>query len=78
MTAMQIVHALREGYETSTRRANRFDRAIACIPWDEQFDADGEHYYIKDGLTLVTPSLDPFDMPWRPAAHFDDGSWVEL
>lgn len=77
---IMIFETIKEAYETSTRNANRFAAALDSIKWDDHFIADGEHYFRKGGLTLVTESLDPFVCAgWnKPSALFADGSYIEL
>ena len=78
MTAYDIYENLLEAYETSTMNANRFLKAINKIAWDQTFEADGEFYFLKDRFTLMTPSLDPFHMEWRPSVLFGDGSYISV
>lgn len=71
-----LKNKLMVAYETSTLACNRFQDAIYSIAWDSMFKADGEYYFVKDGHTFTTPSLDPFDMPWKPSIMPSDGSGV--
>lgn len=78
MTAFIELHdELAAAYGASIRENNAFAAAVSGIAWDEQFEADGEFYFIREGMTLTTPSLDPFDMPWRPTLTPADysGCW---
>lgn len=76
MKFANLLAKLDEAYGTSTRNHNRFEEAVNSIAWDYRFYADGEHYFVKDGHTLTTPSLDPFDMPWKPSLTPCDWSGV--
>lgn len=75
---LNIFMSLKEAYETSTHNVNCFLKALNKIKWDEKFEADGEHYFTKGGFVFTTPSLDPFDMDWKPSAIFSDGSYIEF
>lgn len=76
MTFQKLFDTLQTAYETSTHNNNRFAGAISKIKWDDQFYADGEYYFVKDGHTLTTPTLDVFNMPWKPAMMPSDSSGV--
>jgi hypothetical protein len=75
---LNIFYKIKEAYETSTRNNNYFAEALKSISWDDTFFADGEHYFIKADLTFTTPSLDPFNMAWKPSALFADGGYLEF
>lgn len=78
MTAFEIFEYLKNSYEASTLNCNHFLATINCIDWEDKFQADGEYYFCKGNLTFTTPSLNPFRMPWKPAALFSDGSMIEF
>jgi len=68
---MQVIDYITNAFEQSTRRHNLFADAIARVRWAQDFDADGERYYIHDsGLTFTTPSLDPFKVTRDWPAEF--------
>lgn len=73
-----IFSDIKEAYECSTISNNVFKRFVESIKWDSSFFADGEFYFVKGGFTFTTPSLDPFDMDWKPSAMFSDGSVIEF
>lgn len=75
---LNLFYEIKEAFETSTHNQNRFAKALESVKWDNTFFADGEHYFIKADMTLTTPSLDPFNMAWKPAALFEDGSYIEF
>ena len=62
---------LKEAYETTTKKYNRFKEVIESIKWDNTFIADGEQYYIKNNLTLTIENIDPFSEAWKPTV------WIE-
>lgn len=78
MTEFRLYEALLEAYETSTQNNNQFLKALNLISWDKNFQADGEHYFVRGGFVVTTPSLDPFDMDWKPSIIFSDGSYIEF
>lgn len=78
MNAYEIYESLKNAYEASAQNCNRLLEEINRICWDDKFEADGEHYFCKDNLTFTTPSLEPFDMPWKPSILFSDGSMIEF
>lgn len=78
MNELAIYKALKEAYETSTQNNNRFLTALLSVPWDDIFEADGEHYFSKGSFFFTTPSLDPFAMRDKPTAVFSDGSTAEF
>lgn len=75
---IDIYFKLKEAYDITTHNNNYFAKALESIKWDNTFFADGEHYFIKADMTFTTPSLDPFNMDWRPSALFEDGSFLEF
>lgn len=74
----RIYEKIKEAFGYSAHSNNKFKSALESIAWDYSFFADGEHYFVKGGLTITTPSLNPFDMDWRPSAMFSDGSVIEF
>lgn len=62
----KIIEKLQNAYGASTMSTNHFARAIAQIAWDEQFQADGESYFVKGKLTITVQDLDPFKALWKP------------
>lgn len=78
MTTLNIFETIKNAYETSTYNNNRFATILSSIKWDSEFYADGEYYFIKDDMTFTTPSLNPFNMDWKPSAIFNDGSYIEF
>lgn len=77
-TTLDIYYALKNSYEESTLNSNFFAKRLDRIKWDSTFEADGEYYFILDDMTFTTPSLDPFNMPWKPSAIFRDGCVLEF
>lgn len=69
-----VFSKIKEAYECSTLSNNVFKDVLESIKWDSRFFADGEFYFVKGDFTFTTPSLDPFDMDWKPSAMFADGS----
>lgn len=65
----EVRQAIEDAFGASTMNRNRFKEVVESVDWDERFYADGEHYFVKGGWTLTTPSLDPFEVGrgWRPA-----------
>lgn len=74
MEFQTLYNKLLNAYETSTPSCNRFSKAVYSIKWDEVFKADDEYYFMKNGNVLITPSLYPFEMPWKPSIMPSDGS----
>lgn len=74
----KLYERLDAAYGTSTQSNNKFKQLIEKISWEKSFEADGELYFCKDGLTLTTPSLDPFDCPWKPSVMMHDGCLIDL
>ena len=69
-----LFERLKEAYGTSTLADNRFAKALNSIKWDTTFYADGEHYFMKDGFTLMVENLNPFEEEWKPSVMFSDRS----
>lgn len=78
MTTLDIFYKIKEAYETSTHNNNRFADCLKAIKWDNNFYADGEHYFVKGDMIFTTPSLDPFNMIWEASATFSDGSTLTI
>ena len=78
MTTLNLYYNIKEAFETSTHNCNRFADLLNSINWDATFSADGEHYFLKDDLTITTPSFDPFAMKWEASAIFADGSVLTI
>lgn len=80
MKELELFETLKESYETSTPKHNRFTEALDAQEWDDTFYADGEHYFCMGGFTFSTPSLDPFQITqsWKPSAIFSDGGYLEF
>lgn len=78
MNAYTIFETIKVAYEASTQSNNKFQKMLNCIDWEDRFEADGEYYFCKGNLVLTTPSLDPFQMPWKPSALFTGGSLIEF
>lgn len=66
MKELKLYGKLKEAYETTTKKYNRFKEVINSINWDNTFSADGEHYFIKDNFTLTIENIDPFKEAWKP------------
>lgn len=66
MKELKLYKKLKEAYETTTKKYNRFKEVINSINWDNTFSADGEQYYIKNNLTLTIENIDPFSEAWKP------------
>ena len=78
MTTLNIFETLKNAYETSTHNNNRFTAILSSIKCDSEFYAYGEYYFIKGDMTFTTPSLNPFNMDWKPSALFNDVSYIEF
>lgn len=80
MDEMNLFIKLKEAYETSTHNNNHFATALHSISWDDEFVADGEHYFTIGGFVFTTPSLNPFeiDKSWKPSALFSDYSEISF
>ena len=63
----RLYERLDEAYGASSPNNNLFEKAVNAIKWDDTFEADGETYYCKGGLTLTVTSLNPFKQSWRPS-----------
>lgn len=66
MEDLQLYELLKDAYESTTKNYNRFKKVIESTKWDNTFTADGEHYFIKDNLTLTIENTDPFKEAWKP------------
>lgn len=73
-----LYETLKEAFETSTHNNNRFEQVIKAMEWDAEFTADGEFYFCIGKLTLITPSLNPFEVTkdWEACVMFTDGSQI--
>ena len=78
MKEAKLYEILKQGYETTNQKINRFKDAIDRIKWDKNFEADGEIYFVKDGFTLTIENIDPFKEQWKPMAYFSDGSVIQF
>ena len=78
MKELKLYEMLKEAYETTSQKFNRFKDAINKISWDQTFEADGETYFIKNGFTLTIQNIDPFKEDWKPTAYFEDGSIIQF
>lgn len=80
MTELNLFETLKESYETSTPKNNRFAEALDAQEWDSTFCEDGEYYFCRKGFIFSTPSLDPFQISqnWKPSAIFSDGGYLEF
>ena len=78
MTSFNLYNNIKEALETYTHNCNRFSQLLGSIKWDSSFFTDEEYYFIKDDLTICTPSLDPFAMKWEATAIFKDGSVLKI
>lgn len=72
----KMYEKLKEAWETTTQSCNRFKKAIEAIKWENTFQADGETYFIKGGLTLTVENLNPFKEQWHPEVMFSDGTII--
>lgn len=77
---IEIFAKIKEAYYSSTLNNNYFADTLAMITWDSEFYAEDEYYFILDDMTLVTPSLNPFNCNGnlKPRAIFSDGSYLEF
>lgn len=66
MKELKLYEKLKEAYETTTKKYNRFKEVINSINWDNTFSADGEQYFVKDNFTLTIENIDPFKEAWKP------------
>lgn len=78
MLELKIFEELKEAYETTTIKCNRFLEKILSIKWEENFYTDGEYYFRYGDMTFTAQSLNPFDEKWKPSAIFADGSFIEF
>jgi hypothetical protein len=78
MKELKIYEMLKEAYETSSLKFNCFKEAISKIKWDNNFEADGEVYYILGGFTLTVENIDPFKEQWKPTCYFSDNSVISF
>ena len=78
MSALNLFYNIKEAFETSTLNNNTFAEILGSTEWDSEFTADNEYYFVKGEMTFTTPSLDPFNMCWKPSAIFKDGAVIEL
>ena len=78
MKEIKLYEILKQGYEITNQKINRFKDAIDKIKWDQVFKADGEIYFVKDGFTLTIENIDPFKEQWKPTAYFTDGSVIQF
>ena len=78
MKEIKLYEILKEGYETTSQKINRFKDAIDRIKWDQTFEADGEMYFIKNGFTLTIENINPFKENWKPTVYFSDGSVIQF
>lgn len=58
--AFELFRNLKEAWASTSRRFNHFAELVYITRWDNQFTADGEMYFEKDGLLLCVQSLDTF------------------
>lgn len=75
---MKLFETLKDAYETTTHNFNAFAVAVKAVAWDNTFEADGEHYFVKGAFTLTAESLNPFEEAWPPTAFFSNNSIVEF
>lgn len=74
----ELYERLNRAYGCSTINNNLFEKEINKIKWDDKFHEDGEYYFVKEfkknnktvAFTLSTPSLNPFEMDWKPTVTF--------
>ncbi len=66
----ELFAKIKESYNASTLNNNKFSKLLKRIKWDYEFYADGEFYFVKGDFTFTTPSLNPFQMDWKPSAMF--------
>ena len=78
MNTLNIFYKLKNAFECSTQNNNLFEKALKSIKWDKQFYADSEHYFCLGKFTFTTPSLDQFNIDWKPSALFTDNSYIEF
>lgn len=72
-----MLHEIMEAFERSTKSDNVFESAIGILEKKlGAFEADGELCFVFENAIFTTPGTDPFDMPWRPAVLWRDGSGV--
>lgn len=78
MSTIELFYELKNAYDVSTHNVNRFLQTIKSIKWEDTFFADDEYYFIKDNMTFITTSLNPFEVERVPEAIFTDGSVVSF
>lgn len=78
MKELKIFEQLKEAYETTTPKYNRFSEKITSIKWEYTFYEDGEYYFRYGDMLFTAQSLNPFDEKWKPSAIFSDGSYIEF
>jgi len=75
---LKIFQKLKEAYDNSTHNYNAFEVCINSIPWESEFEADGELYYCYGDLIFTIQNINPFEEQWRPTATFTDGSVIKF
>jgi len=78
MNELKMYDTLKNAYEISTLKVNKFKEAIDKIKWDHNFEADGEIYFVKDKFTLTIENIDPFKERWSPTVFFSDNSMIQF
>ena len=78
MKGFDIFYKLKEAYEVSTKNNNFFASLLDSIVWDEKYESDNELCFVQGDFTFMTPSLDPFKMPWSPSAVLEDRNVLEF
>lgn len=75
---IELFMKLKEAYDTTTPKNNRFKKALESINWESTFSADGEFYFVKGNMIFTAQSLDPFAEEYKPSAIFLHGSYVSF
>ena len=78
MAELELFYKIKEAYETSTKNDNRFSKVLDEIEWSDKFYEDNEYYFVKGSFLFITPSLYPFNMPYKASVIFADGTSKDL
>ena len=74
-----LIAAIKESFETSTRSENKFSSLVKSTVWNNIVtdDDSNDTMYFSDEFVLIAESLDPFSGE-RPYIIHMDGSMINL
>ena len=78
MKELKLYKKLKEAYETTTKKYNRFKEVIESIKWDNTFSADGEQYFIKDNNSTNHTFVNGTMIPVNQNVEIFDGDALML